>query len=92
MHFCCITFKLKTMKKQIFGYAFIAVIYAFPFRYAVLDPTSSNTVNLLCMVATVFGILIFMGIMMDDGKEKKNNVSAKQIIPVKANNERSAAA
>lgn len=50
------------MKTKIFGYALIILIYVFPFRYAVLQPTPSNTVNLLCMLATVFGTLIFMGI------------------------------
>jgi hypothetical protein len=57
------------MKTKIFPYIFIALIYAFPFRYAILDPTSSNTVNLLCMVATVFGTLIFMGLTFTNGSE-----------------------
>jgi hypothetical protein len=81
------------MKTKIFGYTLIALIYAFPFRYAVLEPTSSNTVNLLCLVATIFGILIFMGLMMKDGGKHLDALSSKQIIPVKeVNRENSAAA
>lgn len=80
------------MKTKIFGYALIILIYVFPFRYAVLQPTPSNTVNLLCMLATVFGTLIFMGIMMTDGKQHSATVSKKQIIPVKKSSENSVAA
>ena len=57
------------MKTKIFAYLFIAVIYLFPFRYAILDPTPSFTVNLLCMIAVVFGTLIFMGLMITDGEK-----------------------
>ena len=60
------------MKRKIFAFVFIAVIYLFPFRYAVLEPTSSNTVNLLCMLATVFGTLIFMGLAMSDATTEKS--------------------
>jgi hypothetical protein len=67
------------MKTKLISFVFILLIYLFPFRYAVLEPTSSNTVNLLCMIATVFGTLIFMGLTMTDGgaenKEKKEESS-----------------
>jgi hypothetical protein len=56
------------MKKNVFGFVFIALIYLFPFRYALLEPTSSNVINLLSAVATIIGTLVFMGVMMDDGK------------------------
>jgi hypothetical protein len=62
----------KTMKKKILGLVFIIFIYAFPFRYAVLSPTGSNTFNLLCMIATVLGTLIFMAVAMSDGEEHQN--------------------
>lgn len=57
------------MKTKIFAYLFIAVIYLFPFRYAILDPSPSFAVNLLCMIAVVFGTLIFMGLMLTDGEK-----------------------
>ena len=59
--------------KKIFPYLLLAVIYFFPFRYAVLSPTSSNVTNLLCMVATILGFLVFMGLTITDGEaaEKK---------------------
>jgi hypothetical protein len=56
------------MKKKILYIVFIMLIYAFPFRYAVLSPTSSNTFNLICMVVTILGTLIFMGLAMSDGE------------------------
>jgi hypothetical protein len=59
------------MKKRILAVLFIVLIYAFPFRYAVLSPTTSNTFNLICMIVTVLGTLIFMGIAMDDGETHK---------------------
>jgi hypothetical protein len=62
------------MKKKILYLVFIVLIYAFPFRYAVLSPTSSNTFNLICMVVTILGTLIFMGLAMGDDQEEKENV------------------
>lgn len=63
------------MKTKIFSFIFITLIYLFPFRYAVLEPTSSNTANLLCMIATVFGTLIFMGLTMTDSTQTVENKS-----------------
>jgi hypothetical protein len=61
------------MKKTILSLLFILFIYAFPFRYAVLSPTSSNTFNLICMIVTVLGTLIFMGVAMGDGEKHREN-------------------
>lgn len=63
------------MKTKIFPVIFIVLIYLFPFRYAVLDPTSSNTINLLCGVTTIIGTLIFMLIAMDDGAKHEKNAN-----------------
>lgn len=60
------------MKTKLFPYLLLAVIYFFPFRYAVLEPTSSNVTNLLCMIATIFGTLIFMGLTITDGSGADN--------------------
>lgn len=57
--------------KKLFPYVLIAVIYFFPFRYAVLAPTSSNLVNLLSMVATILGTLVFVGLTTTDGEAAK---------------------
>jgi hypothetical protein len=64
------------MKKKILYFLLIAFIYAFPFRYAVLSPTSSNTFNLICMIVTVIGTLIFMLLAMGDGEQTEKD-SAK---------------
>jgi hypothetical protein len=56
--------------RKIYGIILIVLIFVFPFRYSVLSPTPSNTVNLLCMLATILGTLVFMGMTISDGKEK----------------------
>ncbi len=67
------------MKKNIFGFVFIALIYIFPFRYAFLAPTSSNVLNLLSIVVTIIGTLIFMGVMMTDGKDVQEQAIEKAV-------------
>jgi len=57
--------------KKYFPYVLVALIYFVPFRYAVLEPTSSNLVNLLSMVASILGLLVFMGLTMTDGDTAK---------------------
>ena len=78
------------MKTKIFAYLFIAMIYVFPFRYAIIDPTPSFAVNLLCMIAVVFGTLIFMGLMLTDG-EKHVKTQAVEENTVAYKNEKQAA-
>ena len=56
--------------RKIYGLILIALVFAFPFRYSVLSPASSNTVNLMCMLAPILGTLGFMGLTITDGKEK----------------------
>lgn len=56
--------------KKIYGILLIAFIYAFPFRYAVLSPTTSNPFNLICMIVTILGTLAFMGLTITDGHEE----------------------
>jgi uncharacterized membrane protein len=80
------------MKTKIFGYVFIALIYAFPFRYAILDPTPSNTINLLCMIATIVGTLFFMGLMMSDNISQEKSKEAKQNSTTKSYENNKAAA
>ncbi len=61
------------MKSKVLPIVFILLIFIFPFRYAMLDQTTSNPVNLLCAVATIIGTLIFMLISItDSSKEKKS--------------------
>ena len=89
---CSVKFlNLATMKTKIFGYVLITLIYIFPFRYAVLEPTPSNTVNLLCMVATVFGTLIFMGLTMSESESHAGSASAGQAGAAENMNEKAAA-
>jgi uncharacterized membrane protein len=64
------------MKTKIFPILFILFIFLVPFRYAVLEPTSSNTINLLCMLATVFGTLIFFLVSMGDGRRDEVKVKS----------------
>ena len=66
------------MKTKIFPYVFIAVIYLFPFRYAFIEQQSTNTVNLLCFLATAFGTLIFYALTFTDGKGYLNTVLKEQ--------------
>jgi len=73
------------MNKKTFGIILIALVFLFPFRYAVLTPTSSNVVNLVCFLATVLGFIVFMLLTITDGKadhaeavEKNENQDYKQ--------------
>lgn len=61
------------MKKKILAILFIIFIYAFPFRYAVISPTKSNTFNLICMIVTIAGTLTFMVLTMSDGESQKEH-------------------
>jgi hypothetical protein len=79
------------MKTKIFPFILLAFTYLVPFRYAVLDPTKSNTINLLCMVATVFGTLLFMGLTMTDGERKVSAQVKKENATVDVKSEKQAA-
>lgn len=65
------------MKTKTFAYILIILVYTFPFRYAVISPTGSNAINLLCMIATVIGTLVFIFITSSDGNRPLEQPSTK---------------
>jgi hypothetical protein len=66
------------MKTKIISLIVLALIAIFPFRYAYLDDETPSAFNILCMVAIVFGTLIFMLVnLSDDNKYQNNNETRK---------------
>ncbi len=65
------------MNKRIFAYILIGLVFMFPFRYAMLEPTSSNVVNLVCFLATVLGFIVFLLLTITDGKAKQTEQVSK---------------
>jgi hypothetical protein len=58
------------MKTKFFSFILLALIAAFPFRYAYLDGQKPGIFSVLCMVVVVVGTLILMLVNMSDGKNK----------------------
>ncbi len=56
--------------KNLYAYIFIILVFAFPFRYAMISQTGSNVLNVLCLAITIIGLMIFMASVMTDGKEE----------------------
>ena len=54
------------MKTKIPPYVLIGLVLLFPFRYAFLELTGPSPFSLLCMVVTIFGVLIFMLLTISD--------------------------
>jgi len=65
------------MKTKLFAYALIIFVYLVPFRIAVITPTNSNTINLLCMIASVVGTLTFIALTISDGNRPLEQTISK---------------
>jgi len=57
------------MKTKFFSFILLALIAAFPFRYAYLDGQKPGALTVLCMVVVVLGTLILMLVNMSDNKK-----------------------
>ena len=66
------------MNTKITAYVLLALIIAFPFRYAFITQSSNNVITMVSFVATALGLLVFMLMTMTDGKQEKKTEVVKQ--------------
>ncbi|HEY0031027.1 MAG TPA: hypothetical protein VGC65_09735 [Bacteroidia bacterium] len=58
------------MKKRVFAYLLIILLFLFPFRYAYLQPGEVYVVNMIWMIITILGMLAFIFLTTSDDKAK----------------------
>lgn len=65
------------MKTKVFPYILIGFVFLFPFRYAFLELTGPSPFSLLSMVATIFGVLVFMLLTISDKPARIDKIKNK---------------